>query len=409
MWTISNFDALNSIQAYACDGKPILNTGRDVSDGVCRIVVSPFGYIDFSLEDFHEGGLVYSKLTMNDQVATIGAETSINLSVSADAGFAVDINGAMFTGLLHPMPVLEGATIEAFREMMELKIVPYLDPPSGTQKTNAQLEALGTQYFAGNPYSFDYAMSLYDWTSSSFIRQDLFNQLQYTGMAGRPLDLSTMARVIYGCSYPGYSYKDANFMNQFMMVPATTEQGIYEQLLGVYERVKPLAIAEMKVYENAVLALAPPTTAEYPQLFRGAMSMSGGYNTGDFSPSMFEFPGNDGPTSDPLYQAFDDALNGIFKPGSIITTKGPWSFSNDKAGAEVWQNGILITLNPPEGAESWPGCSNITEFSLNPDTFEIDMPPPTRYRIDSYEWITIKEKPVCHFTMTLLGYCVEPM
>jgi len=189
--------------------------------------------------------------------------------------------------------------------MMDLKIVPYQDPPSpAVPKTNAELQALGDQYFPGNPYNFDYAMS-----------------------------------------------------------------------------------------------------------------MSGGYDTGDFAPSMFEFPGNAGPTTEPLYQALDDALNGTLQKGAVITTKGPWSFSNDKAGAEVWQNGILITLNPPEGATVWPGCADITKFSINPKTFEIDMPPPSRYRIDDYAWETIEVKRngvivqewVCHFTMTLLGYCVEPM
>lgn len=170
-----------------------------------------------------------------------------------------------------------------------------------------------------------------------------------------------------------------------------------------------MAIAEMNVQVDALLALEPPSVAEYPQLYRGAMPLSGGYNPGDFAPSLFEFSGNAGPTTDPLYQAFDDALNGILQPGKIITTKGPWSFSNDEAGAKVWQNGILITLNPPAGAVAWPSCADITPFSLNPDTFEVNMPPVTRYRIDAYEWITIKDKPVCHFSMTHLGYSVEPL
>ena len=37
------------------------------------------------------------------------------------------------------------------------------------------------------------------------------------------------------------------------------------------------------------------------------------------------------------------------------------------------------------------------------------MPPPTRYRIESYEWITIKENLCAHMTMTHLGYCAEPL
>lgn len=410
MWTITEFSAPGAVQQYACDGHPIVGHGRNNETPLTRIVVFPFGYLDVAYHELFENGPFNGIIAFNQQCVLCGPDTRLSVTISEDGGWSIIMNGVVYTGALNPMPVLVGETIEAFREMMTLKIVPYQDPPPPTvPKTDAELQTLGEQYFPGNPYNFDYAMSLYDWTSSSFIRQDLFHQLQYTGSPGGPLDLHTMARVIYGCDYPGYTHVDANFMNQFMMQPASSEEDVYNQLCGVYERVKPLAIAEMKVYENAVLSLAPPTVAEYPQLYRGAMSMSGGYDTGDFAPSMFEFPGNDGPTSEPLYQAFDEALNGTLRPGAIITTKGPWSFSNDLAGAEVWQNGILITLNPPEGATVWPGCADITAFSINPGTFEIDMPPPTRYRIEDYEWITIKDKPVCHFTMTLLGYCVEPM
>lgn len=182
--------------------------------------------------------------------------------------------------------------------MIAKQIVPYQNPPSGTPKTDADLQALTDQYFPGNAYGFDLAMALYDWTSSSFIRQDLFHQLQYTGVADHPLDLKRIENVIWNCSYPGYSHSDANFMNQFMMKPATTEANVYQQLLEVYETVKPLAIAEMNVLKIALLNLDQPTVAEYPQLYRGAMPMSGGYDTSDFSPSMFEFEGNTEPTSD---------------------------------------------------------------------------------------------------------------
>jgi len=192
------------------------------------------------------------------------------------------------------------------------------------------------------------------------------------------------------------------------MKPATSEDDVYTQLLGVYQTIHPLAIAEMNVQILALLGLPQPTTAQYPQLYRGAMPMSGGYNTSDFSPSFYEFPGNIGPTSTPLIQDLTDALGGILSEGNIITTKGPWSFSNDLDGAKVWQNGILITCNPPVGSTVWPGCADITNFSLNPDTFEINVAPVTRYRIDSYEWITINDKPVCSFTMTMLGYCYAP-
>lgn len=413
MWTLSSFSASGAIQSYACDGLPICNVER--STGLLRIVVAPIGYLDLVTTDHHEGGLIYTQMEISGESMIFGSEDSFTLSISAAGEFTLSSeHGNSMAGRVSLLPVLAGETIDAFRSMMEpLKIIPYEDPPGVHVKTKEEIAALGEKYFPGNPYSFDLAMAIYDWTSSNFIRQDLFHQLQYTGVAGHPLDLDTMAGVIFGCNYPGYTHTDANFMHQFLMQPATSETDVYDQLQGVYEQIKPLAIAEMKVFTSGVLSLAPPTVADYPLLYRGAMSMSGGYDTGDFAPSIFEYPGNAGPTTEPLYQAFSEALEGCLKPGSIITTKGPWSFSNDKAGAEVWQNGILITLSPPEGATEWSGCANITEFSINPGTFEIDMPPPTRYRIDGYTWIKLPKNgvmmDVCHFQMTLLGYCVEPL
>ncbi|MEM8867042.1 MAG: hypothetical protein AAGC73_02130 [Verrucomicrobiota bacterium] len=409
MWQITefNFPGGDTTKSYCCDGFPILNYER--GEGFFRYIIPPLGYIDIRVANYHEGGLNYSKIDVNGREFIFGENDTFTLGVSELHGFTLDNGtGTNAMGLLKPLPILEGVTINNFRQMLTDKIVPFQDPPSGKPKTEADIQALADQYFPGNIYGFDMAMAIYDWTSASFIRQDLFHQLQYTGMTGDPLDLPTIARVIWGCDYPGYSHSDANFMNQFMMTPATSEQDVYKQLLSVYQTVKPLALAEMNVLKIALLHLDQPTVADYQQLYRGAMPMTGGYTTADFAPSMFEYPGNAGPTTDPLIQSLEDALSGTLAPGKIITTKGPWSFSNDLNGAKVWQNGILITCNPPEGATVWPGCADITPFSLNPGTFEINVPAVTRYRIESYEWTTIKEKPVCHFTMTMLGYSVEP-
>ncbi|ADE53675.1 hypothetical protein [Coraliomargarita akajimensis] len=408
MWTINQLSTpTGSLQnVYNCDGLPLLNYERSSRSGFGRLVIGTFGYLDLYAYQQTEQ---HSILWLNGTSVLYSGNASLSLQIESDGSFLLSVNDQQLRGSLTLYPPLGGETIDAFREMMQLKMVPYQDPPSGTPKSNAELQALANEYFPGDPYGFDKAMALYDWTSASFIRQDLFHQLQYTGIPGSPLDLATMARVIWGCDYPGYSAQDANFMHAMLMQPASSEEDVYQQLLGVYERVKPLAIAEMQVMQQAILGLSPVSATSYPELYRGAMPMTGGYDTSDFAPSMFEYPGNWGPEGQPLVQALNEALNGCLKPGSIITTKGPWSFSNDLDGAKVWQNGILITCRPPQGAAFWPGSANITPFSLNPDTFEINMPPPTRYRIESYAWETINGKPVCHFQMTLLGYCVKPM
>ncbi|MEM7792577.1 MAG: hypothetical protein AAF546_14325 [Verrucomicrobiota bacterium] len=409
MWTLSQFDFPgDETKAYACDGYPIINHPRGNEGVRYRFVAGTLGYLDIVDLLKQPGGPEDYALTFNGQLFWYSGEGSIEITIHVDGTFTVSGNGNLFSHNLHELPLLEGPNVDGLRQMVTMKIVPYQNPPSGQPKTDAELQALADTYFPDNHYGFDMAMAIYDWTSANFIRQDLFHQLQYTGIDGHPLDLATIARVIWGCDYPGYSPSDPNFMNQFTMKPASSEADVYEQLLNVYQTIKPLAIAEMNVLKIALLNLNQPTVAAYPQLYRGAMPMTGGYNTSDFSPSMFEYGGNAGPISDPLVQAFNDALEDTLAPGRIITTKGPWSFSNDLDGAKVWQNGILITCNPPEGAIVWPSCADITPFSLNPDTFEINVPAVSRYRINSYEWITIKDKPVCHFTMTMLGYSVEP-
>ncbi|MEO0509242.1 MAG: hypothetical protein AAF065_05240 [Verrucomicrobiota bacterium] len=416
MWTLTSisYGSCAVDRFYNCDGKPLFNYTRGgLNSPKSRIMISGFGYIDIldnvtlnETKSEYEGLMI----VVNGLSICYEVEASISFVVNEDGSFALTVNDSPYSGSVHRLPKLEGKTVNAFDQMISKGIVPYLDPPPPcVQKTTKELQALAAANFPSDPLGFQKAMSLYDWTSASFIRQDLFNQLQYTSLDGHPLDLKTMARVIWGCNYPGYTHEDANFMNMFGLTPPSNEASLYQSLQRIWPDLKPLAIAEMLIYTQAILDLPWPTVKEYPKLYRGAMSMSGGYNTSDFSPSMFEFPGNAGPIDQPLVQSLDDALKGILAPGSIITTKGPWSFSNDKAGAEVWQNGILVTLNPPQGATHWPGCADITTFSINPGTFEIDMPPPCRYHVDSYEWITIKEKPVCHITMTLLGYCAEPM
>lgn len=407
MWTITQIEIRPNSpkQVYACDGQPIANQNRDSDSGLCRILIGTWGYLDIVASS--NGTTSY--LSFNGQPYSYTGTASVTLTIDEAGDYTAQIDDSQITGVITPLPALAGPISEAFQEMLNLKMVPYQNPPSGTPKTPTEIQALADQYYPGDPFGFEKAMTLYDWTSASFIRQDLFHQLRYTGLSGQPLDLTTMARVIWGCDYPGYTAKDANFMHAFLMQPATSEEDVYNQLLGTYQQVSPLAAAEMIIQEQAILDLEPVSVSAYPQLYRGAMPMAGGYDTSDFSPSMFEYPGNWGPDDIPLVQSLRDALNGTLETGRIITTKGPWSFSNDLDGAKVWQNGILITCNPPEGASFWPGSADITAFSLNPDTFEINMPPPNRYRIDSHEWITIQGKPVCHFTMTHLGYCATPI
>lgn len=407
MWSIASVK-VNTIPAapyYVCDGLP-LEKVRGPEGASFRLMINGLGYIDIDDVGHQPGGDHYWALDLNGLRYWYDGQGSLDFVIEADGSFLATGQGNNVSGQLQALPAVTPQVIELFEEMMAKQIVPYQNPPSGTTKSIKELQALGDKYYPGDPNRFYFAMCLYDWTSPDFIRIDGFNQMAYTGLKGLPLDINSFAQTIWRCDYPNCTAKDADFMNMFLMKPATSEADVLQQLEPVAAQVQQYAIAETTLQINALLKLPKISSKEYPLLYRGGMAISG--NTLDnFAPSLLEFPGNEGPTSEPLVYPFDDALNTMLQPGSVITLKTPWSFSNDLAGAKVWQRGVLVTCKPPEGYSEWPGGADITAFSLNPDTFEVNFPPNTRFKIESYEWITIEGKPVCHFVMVMLGYYGE--
>jgi len=411
MWSITKltYNEGDLTKIYCCDGLPLFHTERGPEGHMERIMVGNLGYIDIADTGHLENGPYYWSLSINDAIYWYEYEAELEIAIEPDGSFRVEGDDNKLELHLKELPKLEDNIIQQFHEMIDLKIVPYLDPPVGVQKTDEQFQMLAEKYFPQDDYGFEKAIALYDWTSPNSIRQELFSLMQYTGIAGLPLDLRTMARVIWNCRFSTDSIQGEDFMNAFMLQTAASEEAIYQQLCQVYRKLQALTTAEMKLYAQAILSLNYPSVDEFPTLYRSAVPELAGYNTEDFAPSLYEYPGNWGPQEYPLIQNFEEALFGALSPGSIITSKAPWTFSNDWETTKASQNGILITCKPPEDATVWPGCANITEFSLNPEKFEINMPPPCRYRIDSYEWIDIEQKAVCHFTLTLLGYCAEPI
>lgn len=408
MWCISVFSStsIDLSKAYCCDGQPILGVRRGPEGGHYRIVIGLSGYFDLIDTGHQAGGPHYWTLDIQGQTFWYDGDGQVELTVLAGGQLQVQGGGNDFTVALSAVPPLTPLVLQEFESMLTSLLLPYQNPPTGTPKSKAEIQTLANRWFPGNPNGFAMAMVLYDWTSADFLRMVLMHQLQYTGDAELAIDLGSMAKAIWRSRYPGYTAKDANFMNQFMMRPAESEAAVLQQLQGVWQKLYPLVNSVMTVQIHGLLNLPRLRVADYPQLYRGGMAASG-FTTDNFAPSMFEFGGNTGASHMPLVYPLDLALEGMLSVGSVITTKAPWSFSNDLAGAKVWQEGLLFTCNPPEGATYWPSGADITSFSLDPSTFEVNVPPVTRYRIESYEWIEIDNKPVCHFTVTMLGYAVE--
>ena len=125
--------------------------------------------------------------------------------------------------------------------------------------------------------------------------------------------------------------------------------------------------------------------------------------TDRFGAQMLQFPGNAGPTSQPLQIPLTQAQIELFQPGDIFASKTCFSYSDSYQGALDWQNGIVMTIHPPEGYDYWPSGGSITPFSLNPETIELNFPRETRYRVNSTQWITVKGEPVLAIDATVLG------
>lgn len=97
-WTISTLTAPQTTQVYACDGRPILNAPRVA--GFVRLVCAPFGYLDFSASDHHEGGLIYLQLTVDGQSLILEADAELILEINGESFQLQTTHGGGFSGPL---------------------------------------------------------------------------------------------------------------------------------------------------------------------------------------------------------------------------------------------------------------------------------------------------------------------
>ena len=88
---------------------------------------------------------------------------------------------------------------------MDLKLVPYQNIPDAPGKTDAEIERLGQLFFPFTEHNKQLAFSVYDWTSASFMRIVMFRFFVYTGIEGDPLDLDTIANVIWSSDWPPFT------------------------------------------------------------------------------------------------------------------------------------------------------------------------------------------------------------
>ncbi|KAJ3711631.1 hypothetical protein DFJ43DRAFT_1135116 [Lentinula guzmanii] len=300
-------------------------------------------------------------------------EFQLNLSLLANGDFSVTIQNSpvqspTISGSFKPFPNISGVDVAYIDEMIKKKYVPYQKIPDEVGRPDEEIRALGKRFFPWSPHSYQLAMCIYDWTTASFTRMVFMKVFQYTSIDATPtpLDLSSIASMIWESNWESYKPSDSVFMNSFMMKPADKEADVQQQLKQVYQELHRFTAAH-SLPRTCILAK--------PCLFSGQVDI---YQW---------FPGNDGPVGQALEVAYATATATFIRPGSFITTKMVWSFTDSEADARHYSNGILLIAEPPATSLSfvWDEPAYITELSDGPEKIEYIFPPGTKFNVLSID------------------------
>lgn len=406
MWHLKNITQSTTPkrQVYLTNGDA-LNTRLGPAGTEYCLMFTGLGWINLKDIGHQDGGPHYWAIGIDTQIYWYDGDGQLEITLTDELNYTITGNGNYLSGKLNPVRGITEKDIKLFQEMLDLGIIPYRNLPSGNPKSPEEIRKLGEQYFPNDPYGYFKAYAIYDWTSADFIRFDLFKQMVYTEIAGNPLDIASIAYLIWQAYYPPYIASNADFMNMFLMKPANSEQEVVAQLTEkLANKIQSYCNAEFNIFTQAVLDLPKISNQTLPELFRGAPPMSTRVPiTNRFCAQFLQFKGNAGPIGRSLEIPLKQGLDEYLQLDDIFTGKTCFSYSNNEEGAKVWQNGVLMTVQTPAGYDTWPCGADITPFSLNPKTIEYSFPLNTRYKTKKTEWITIKGKPVLHITAEMLG------
>lgn len=419
MWQIDSLNITTTPKrlGYLADG----TMPGSQHSGAARLMINGYGYIDIMCWQQGSGYV----MSLNGQpVAEFTGVASLSILVqdglrfncSASATFVGGTGDTQtVTGSVEPIQGISDDDITLFREMRSSGIVPYRNPPPpATPRTDEDIASLGQHFFPGNPYAFEMAYAIYDWTSANYQRFLFFTEMVYTGVPAKPMDLPSIQKLVWDAYYlPSYFAENADYMNKFGLKAANNLQEVVDQLTpAVADRLRAMVNAETNIFTQGVLDMPKISTASYPKLYRGAMTITtreGVPNTTNrFAAQLYEFPLNSGPVTTPLQMPLDQAVREMFQPGQTITCKASWSFGDDVKIAESYQNGIIISVVPPTGSEVWPGGASIVDLSINPGATEFNFPRNMRYKVLGSENMEIKDKDgntkvVLHLELQMLG------
>jgi hypothetical protein len=399
MWAIQSVINPNGQPVSMSDGQPI-SAVRGPGGASFRMIATSLGFLDFTDTAHQANGPHWWQIVINEQIYWYDGEGALTVTLNADNTFQVTGDGNDISGQLLPLPLVSAADAALLDQMIELKIVPYQNIPDDPGKTDAEIEALGLQHFPFTPYSYQLAMSIYDWTTPDFARFVFFKVFAYSNVQGQPLDLTSIAEAIWSSAWPPFMPSNGDYMSSFLMKPASSYDDVYTQLEDVYQQLQAYNDAENRLAAAAFQSMPRTSVLAKQHLFSGQVDISN-LGTEHFAPEFLQFPGNLGPTNVPLQMPLNEALDDFISAGSTIRTKMIWSFTDSVTDAMHYQNGILLIANPSTGATVWDAASYITPLSDGPEKTEYTFPPGTNFLIQDVATQIIDGKTVSVITLQL--------
>ncbi|KZV93126.1 hypothetical protein EXIGLDRAFT_54381 [Exidia glandulosa HHB12029] len=401
MWHIASILNLGAAQLWFSDGMPI-HAARGGVNSSSRLIVGGQGFLDVTqicgdsvLLDFNSHSFMATHSESVAFAACASNESSsipLELALRGHGLFTVVMPGSRksthaasgsVAGKLKPLPVVSSYDAAFIDEMISRKVIPYQNIPDAPGKSADELRALGKQLFPFSPYSYQLAICIYDWATASFTRLVFMKIFEYTDLRGNPLDMTSIAQMIWASNFATYTPQNPDFMKSFLMEPSNSLADVRRQLDIVVPELRRLSDVENRVLAAAFQAMPRTSVLAKPQLFSGQVDI---FQLGveHFGIEFLQSPLNAGPIGKPLVMPFANALSSFAAPGKVITTKMVYAFTDSFNDALHYSNGIVIVMNfPDDGSWVWEAANYVTPLSDDAAKIEYDFPPGTSFLVQS--------------------------
>ncbi|KAF7965013.1 hypothetical protein HWV62_1056 [Athelia sp. TMB] len=391
-WTITRLNNPKGHPLWFSDGESVTDCPRGAVNLSSRLIVGGQGFLDITV---YSGGQHWIALNGEECQVIAASAIELNLSLTLPGNsrcFIVVMKGPglqakTIRGSIKPFPPISYEDICYFRSMISERYVPYPKHPSDPPgKDDSQIRTLGKQLFPWSIYSYELAMIVYDWTTPSFVRMVLPMVFQYTDLPQNPfpLDEDSIALMIWRSNWEEYQPSDPDYMRSFFMEPADSLEDVATQLPKISSRLQQSAIVANRLLHAAAYALPRTPVLAKPYLYSGQVDIQD-MGTSRFGACFYEFSGNAGPIGQPLEVQLPAALDSFLRPGSIITTKMTWSFTDTIEDAMSHSNGILLIAEPQIGCVVWEEGAYVTDLSVESTKTEYIFTPESRFRVQAHE------------------------